>query len=308
MRIAVTGSTGFIGKGLVKRLSESGHEIIALTRNTNRAMKVLGARVRCAEFPGDNPERAAAVLEGIDTIVNLAGENIGSFLWTKRKRGKIIDSRVRIGRFITEIIRIMRNPPEVLVQASAVGYYGSRGDSILTETSDKGSGFLPKVVTEWEGSVAEVESLGVRTVIMRSGVVISPDGGAFPKLSLPYRLGVGTLLGSGIQWLPWIYFEDEIRAVIFLLLTKKCSGTYNLVAPNPERMSEICRRLGPTRLSIPPAILRFVLGDMGNETILTSQRVLPERLTAEGFVFQFPRIADIPAMVFNRKTDSPPLQ
>jgi len=290
MKIAITGATGFIGKGLVDFLFTKGHSVIVLSRDRERAKLLFGNRPAVFKWSGDNEDELLRGLDGSNAIVNLAGENIGLSAWTKRKQKKIIDSRVGAGLMVSELIRRMKNPPQVLIQASAVGYYGSRGEETITEKSECGKGFLAEVAVEWENSIAAVEASGVRSVIIRSGVVFSSGGGAFPKLALPYKLHIGSMLGSGNQWLPWIHYEDEINAIYFLIMNAAPNGIYNLVAPVPARMKEICEELGPTFFKVPGGIVRFLLGEMGEETILMSQRVMPDRLLKQGFQFEFKTI------------------
>jgi uncharacterized protein (TIGR01777 family) len=292
MKIAITGATGFIGKGLTNFLFNEGHSVIILSRDPVRSKSLFESNIQTLKWSAENKEGLLKGLDGCDAIVNLAGENIGSSLWTKGKRNRILESRVRAGRLVSEVVRLMKNPPQVLVQASAVGYYGTRGDEILTENSEHGKGFLPEVAVEWEKSTAAVEASGVRLVIVRSGVVLSGNGGAFPKLALPYKFHLGTMLGSGKQWLPWIHYDDEINAIYFLINNAASSGIYNLVAPVPARMEEVCKQLGRTLFKIPGGIVKLLFGKMGEETILTSQRVVPERLLKNGFEFRFPNIED----------------
>ncbi len=292
MKIAITGATGFTGKGLANFLLKEGHSVIALSRDANRANSVFGKKVCALNWSTNNKDELLKELEGSDVIVNLAGENIGSSLWTKSKRTKILESRVQSGQLIAELIRLMKNPPKVLIQASAVGYYGTRGNEILTEDSNCGKGFLPEVAVEWEKSTAAVETSGVRCVIIRSGVVLSSNGGAFPKLALPYKFYFGTILGSGKQWMPWIHCEDEINAIYFLITNGTSNGIYNLVAPVPARMNDVCKAIGPTLFKIRPGLVRLFLGEMAEETILVSQRVVPERLLKEGFQFRFRNIEE----------------
>jgi hypothetical protein len=292
MKIAITGATGFIGRGLVDLLHKKGHTVIVLSRNPGRAKSLFGNRTAVLNSSGNNKEELPRELDGLDAIVNLAGENIGSFLWTKNKRKKIKESRVSTGHFISELIRLMKHPPQVLIQASAVGYYGTRVEEILAENSEHGKGFLPEITVEWEKSTAAVEASGVRYVIIRSGVVLSQTGGALPKLAMPYKLHIGTMLGSGNQWLPWIHYDDEINAIYFLITNAASNGIYNLVAPVPARMAEICKQLGPTLIRVPNSIIKLLLGRMGEETILTSERVIPEQLLREGFQFRFANVEE----------------
>ncbi|MFZ1082569.1 MAG: TIGR01777 family oxidoreductase [Candidatus Kryptoniota bacterium] len=302
MKIAITGATGFIGKCLTNFLLNERHEVIALSRDVNHANSVFGKKVRALKWSTDNENELLREFDGSDAIVNLAGENIGSSLWTKRKRREILESRVRSGQLITKLIRLMKNPPEVLIQASAVGYYGTRGDNILTENSDCGKGFLPEVAVEWEKSTAAVETSGVRCATIRSGVVLSSYGGAFPKLALPYKLHLGTTLGSGKQWIPWIHYEDEINAIYYLIRNPTSSGIYNLVAPVPAKMNDVCKEIGPTLFKIPSGLVKLFLGKMADETILVSQRVVPERLLKEGFQFKFRDIKEAIKNVYEKRT------
>ncbi len=290
MKVAITGATGYIGTGLVDLLYNNGHEVIALTRDPERAILILGKKAAAKLWQHESIRSLASDLEGTDVLVNLAGENIGSSLWTKAKRAKITGSRIKAGNLITELIRSLKTPPRILIQASAVGYYGSRADEILTEASNPGEGFLPDVCTKWEQSTSGVEELGVRRILIRTGVVLSRKGGALPKIALPYRLHLGTILGSGKQWLPWIHYEDQIDAIHFLIKSEKSTGIYNLVAPGPERIEELCKLLGPTLIRLPHSFVEVLLGQMGRETVLASQRVVPERLLGESFAFEFTEI------------------
>lgn len=301
MEIAVTGATGFIGKGLVDILLKEGHSVIVLSRNPDRARPLFKNKLEALMWSPENKDELIMALDGIDVIVNLAGNNIGSSLWTKAKREKIIESRVRAGRLVSELICSMKKPPQVLIQASAVGYYGTRGDETLTEDSERGSGFLSEVAMKWENSTVTTETSGVRCVVVRSGVVLSANGGALPKLALPYRLHVGMVLGSGEQWLPWIHYVDEISAIYFLMTNAESKGAYNLVAPFPSRMSEVCQHLGPTLLKLPSSFVKFSLGKMGEETILVSQRVIPRRLLKHGFQFKFENVEKAVADIYGRK-------
>lgn len=292
MKIAITGATGFIGRGTTDFFLREGNSVIILTRDPDRARFLFGNKIQAFKWARNSKNELLKELDGCDAIVNLAGENIGSSPWTKRKRKRILESRVDAGQLVSEVIRLMRNPPQVLIQASAAGYYGTRGDEILSEESECGDGFLPEIAVEWEKSTAAVEASGVRCVLIRSGVVLSKDGGAFPKLALPYKFHLGMMLGSGQQWLPWIHYQDEINAIYFLITNEASNGIYNLVAPVPAKMEEICKQLGPTLLKFPGSVVKFLLGKMGEETILTSQRVMPERLLEAGFQFQFANIEE----------------
>ncbi len=291
MEIAITGATGFIGKGLVHSLLENGHKVVVLSRDIERARSEFGDSVSVLRWAADNIPGLASGLNGIDAIVNLAGENIGSSIWTKGKRARILESRLSAGKLLTDVIASMSRKPGLLIQASAVGYYGTREEEILDETSAAGTGFLSDVVERWENSTKGVESMGVRRVIIRTGVVFSSEGGALPKLAMPYKFLVGVVLGSGKQWLPWIHYSDEIEAINFLLTNPFSSGIYNLVSPNPARMEEVCKAISdtfrrPTLMKVPASMLKLAMGKMAEETILPSQHVIPSRLAAAGFAFR----------------------
>jgi len=302
MKIAITGATGFIGKGLTGFLLGEGNSIVVLSRDPERARSLFDGEVSAFSWSFENKDKLVKELEGVDAFVNLAGENVGSSLWTKNKKRKIIESRIRAGQLTTELICSMKRPPRVLIQASAVGYYGTRGEEVIAENSECGKGFLPEVTARWEYSTAIVESSGVRYVTIRSGLVLSKTGGAFPKLASPYNLHIGTMLGSGKQWVPWIHLEDEIRAIYFLIMSGGSNGIYNLVAPSPARMSEVCEQLGTTIFKMPDGLMKLIMGQMAEETILTSQRVVPERILNEGFQFKFTNVKGAIADICGKRT------
>ncbi len=293
MKIAITGATGFIGTGLTRLLTNEGHEVTVLSRDTSSALAKFGNRVKALKWAPDNKEELVRELDGTDGFVNLAGENIGSSLWTRAKRRRILESRLAAGRRVGDIISSLRKKPGVLVQASAVGIYGSRGDEPLDETSPPGHGFLAEVVERWENSTREIEAMGVRRIIIRTGVVFAPVGGALPKIAMPYKFFLGTVLGSGRQWVPWIDYRDELDAIRFLLTNNSAAGIYNLVSPIPSRMGDVCRIIGetlrrPTLFNMPGGLLKIILGKMAEETILPSQNVVSARLKELGFEFQHP--------------------
>lgn len=304
MRVAITGATGFIGKGLTDMLVDNGHGVSVLSRNAAKARAMFAGKVRTFRWSRDNKEELVRELNGTEAFVNLAGENIGSSLWTKAKRKRILGSRLAAGALATEIILSLERMPEILIQASAVGFYGSRGDERLDESSAAGEGFLADVVRKWEDSTKEVESAGVRRAVIRSGVVLASHGGALPKLAMPYTFSFGTVMGSGRQWVPWIDYSDELEAIRFLLTGKFASGIYNLTAPNPAQMDELCSAIGealkrPTIMHVPGGLLKMVMGKMAEETILPSQLVIPARLAEAGFRFRRGGIRTTIAEIFS---------
>lgn len=308
MRIAITGATGFIGKGLTRLLVQEGHRVTVLSRDPRKAIGIFENKVDAFMFAEDNRSELIRELDGTDAFVNLAGENIGSSLWTKGKRKKILESRLYAGRLITDVVSSMKRRPGVLVQASAVGFYGTRAEEKLDETSSAGDGFLAQVVRKWEDSTKGVEALGIRRVIIRSGVVFAADGGALPKLALPYTLFFGAVMGSGEQWVPWIHYSDELEAIRFLISDQFASGIYNLVSPNPARMIEVSSAISevlhrPTLFRIPASLLKTAMGKMAEETILPSQQVSPARLAGAGFKFRHAGLKSSIGQIFSHDNE-----
>lgn len=306
MRIAITGATGFIGRRLTNFLVGKGHYVTVLSRNARKVQELFDNKVRALRWASDNKGELVRELDGTDAFVNLSGENIGSSLWTKRKRKRILESRLSGGKLVTDVISSLSRKPDLLIQASAVGFYGSRGEEILDETSPAGEGFLADVVCRWEDSTKEVESLGVRRVIIRTGVVFASDGGALPKLALPYTVFFGAVMGSGKQWIPWIHYSDELDAIYFLLTDRFSSGIYNLASPNPARMNDVCAAISeslrrPTVMHVPESLLKMVMGKMADETILPSQRVTPSRLANAGFAFRHAGIKTAIKQIFSHR-------
>ncbi|MDQ1292735.1 MAG: uncharacterized protein QG608_615 [Actinomycetota bacterium] len=299
MRVVVTGSTGLIGSALVPALREAGHDVARLVRSTPRAPD---------EFVW-NPAAGTidpTALAGVEAVVNLAGAGIGDRRWTEARRRVIRDSRVLGTRTLVRALQAGDRPPQVFLQASAVGWYGDRGEETLTEESAPGQGFLADVVRAVE---AETEPLraagsqlceGTRVCLARTGLVMSPTGGAFAPLLRLIRLGLGGRVGNGRQWWPWITLDDEVRALLFLL-EGSAAGPVNLTAPRPERNGPLIAALGravgrPTPLPVPYPALRLAVGQFARD-ILASQRVLPARLVNEGFEFRHPDIADAAAWI-----------
>lgn len=296
MRIVVAGGTGLIGQPLVERLATDRHDIVVLSRNPDRYTSQMPERVTMVRWDAKTAGKWAAHVEGADAVINFAGENLageGFFpdRWTEEKKRRIRDSRVTVGNALVEAIRKAEKKPKVLLQASAVGYFGRSGDEILTESSHPGDDFLALVCIEWESTTAEVESLGVRRVITRTGLILSTEGGPLSRLLPFFRFYLGGYFGDGQQWWPWIHLEDELRAIRFLLESETASGPYNLTAPNPVRNREFGKTLGkvmgrPSIMPVPGFALNIALGEVAT-TVLVSQRVVPHKLEEQGFTFQF---------------------
>jgi uncharacterized protein (TIGR01777 family) len=295
--VIVLGGTGFIGRPLSLRLIERGYDVVCLTRNASAASKKFGTSgIKFVGWDGKSAEGWADYLEGAKAIVNLAGESIGSGRWTAEKKQKILRSRLNAGQAVNAAVRSVKHKPEVLIQASAIGIYGKRGSEILDESSGPGEGFLADVAGKWEESTVSVEEYGIRRVIIRTGVVLGSAGGVFSRLLLPYRFFVGGPVGNGKQWMSWIHIEDEIEGILFLMKRPDLKGVFNLTAPQPvqnrlfsKKLGELLRR--PAWFPVPEFALKLIFGEMGEETILTSQRVFPVRLEKAGFKFVFPELS-----------------
>jgi len=297
MRVVVTGGTGFIGRGLVTELLRRGYSVAVPSREPRRVEELFRGSVTAVAWDGCDPTPLAELMStGEETaVVNLAGENIASGRWTEARKRRIRDSRVLAGRAVVEAARFAQAPPRVVVQASAVGYYGpqaSQDGMMLGEGQSAGTGFLACVCEAWEAASQEVERFGVRRVVVRLGLVLGRTGGVLDKFVPPFRMYVGGPLGSGKQWLPWVHRDDVAGAIAMLIADEGAQGIYNLCAPEPVTMSRFCHELGrvmhrPSWLPVPAVALRLLLGaEMGRETVLASQRAIPERLLAEGYVFQ----------------------
>ncbi|MCX7854808.1 MAG: TIGR01777 family oxidoreductase [Anaerolineae bacterium] len=292
-RIIITGGTGLIGRALAAELVAAGYEVVVLSRNPQRAHG-LPTGVRIEAWDGHTSQGWGHLADGADAIVNLAGENIAGGRWTAERKRRIRQSRLDAGQAVVEAVRAAKQKPAVVVQASGIGYYGPHGDEEVAENFAPGEDFLGRLAVEWEASTAPVERLGVRRVVIRTGVVLSREGGALPRLVLPFRFFLGGPLGSGRQWVPWIHITDEARAIRFLLEKEDARGPYNLAAPHPVTNRELARALGhvlrrPAWFPVPAPALRLVLGEM-SAVLLTGQRATPKRLLGEGFIFQFPEV------------------
>ena len=288
LTVAITGSSGLIGSALVPALNGAGHRVIRLVRHAPRNADEIqwtpSARLL--------DERRLA---GVDLIVNLAGETIGK-RWTSARRRAIRESRVRGTETVANAILRSRRPI-TLINASAVGYYGSRGTEILDEKSTNGRGYLAEVCRDWEAAAKSASASGSRILMMRSGLVLAPHGGALPEMLRPFRLGVGGRIGDGKQWLSWIDLDDMVRAIMFLIEHEEIRGPVNVVAPNPVMnaeftsvVSEVLKK--PALIPVPRFALKLMFGEMASETILASQRAVPGILTAAGFSFTKPTIRE----------------
>lgn len=284
MKIVVAGASGLIGRSLVPALQASGHEVRRLVR---------GAATMADEILWNPAAGAfdASRLGDVDAIVNLAGENVGAGRWTAARRERIMRSRVDTTRTLVRAMATIERRPTVLLNASAIGIYGSAGDEVLTESRRVGQGFLADVCRAWEAEAELAAPFGARVVRLRFGVVLASDGGALAKMLPVFRCGLGGPVGDGRQWMSWVSLADAVRAVGYLLNDSHAAGAFNVTAPNPVTNAEFARVLGkvlrrPAVLSIPRWSLRTVVGDMADETLLASQRAVPARLSERGFRFE----------------------
>jgi len=296
MRILITGGSGLIGSALASNLASDGHEVIILARNPDKAGSKLGRGIQATRWDGRTAEGWGQLADGAGAIVNLAGEsiagaNIIAGRWTAARKQAIRDSRVNAGRAVVEAIRAAKQRPGVLVQASAVGYYGPCGDEPVTEATPPGNDFLAQVCVAWEASTADVEAMGVRRVVTRSGLPLTNNGGAFPPLRMIVNLGGGGPMGSGRQWWPWLHFDDEIAA-LRRLMESDASGPYNVCSPNPVRQAEFFKVLGkvmhrPSFVPTPSFALRLMAGELADALLLSGQREVPVRLQRLGYQFKY---------------------
>lgn len=291
MRVVITGGSGLIGSEVARDLGGAGYEVVILTRDPAKAGP-LPPNTRAVRWDGKTADGWGSLLDGETAILHLAGDGIASGRWTAEKKRRIRDSRVESGKAVLAAIRQAAAKPRVLLQGSAVGYYGPCGDEVVTEHHPPGKDFLADVCVAWEASTAEAESLGVRRALLRTGIVLSRKGGALPKMALPFRMMAGGPLGSGRQWMPWIHIADEVGAIRFLLENEGASGPFNLTAPNPLRNRDFSRALGkalkrPALAPAPSFALRAVLGEMA-DMLLEGQRAVPQRLLEMGYAFRYP--------------------
>jgi len=291
--VIISGATGFIGTVLCRELAARGYAIVVLSRNPEKGATHFGSQVKVVGWDARSAAGWAEYAEGAQGIINLTGENIAAGRWTRARKEKILQSRLAAGRAIVDALGQVSTKPRVVIQASGIGYYGNRGDELLDENSSSGTGFLADVARDWERSTARVEDLGIRHVIIRTGIVLGPDGGFLSRVLLLFRLFMGGHMGNGRQWLSWIHIKDEVQAVCFLLENPDLHGLFNLCSPNPLVARDFFRALGratgrPAWLPVPGFALRIMFGQMAEELILSGQRALPKRLLEAGFTFRYP--------------------
>jgi len=283
MKILVSGSTGFIGSALQRHLTASGHTVVALSRSKSNSQAV--------SWNPEDGQIEAEKLDGIEACVHLAGENIASGRWTAERKSRLVNSRIKGTRLLSETLAKMPQPPQVLVSASAIGYYGNRGNEVLREESSVGSGFLADLCKQWEAATEAASRKGIRIVHTRIGIVLAANGGALGKMLPPFKLGVGGKIGSGDQYMSWITLSDLCSVFLHCIQATGLHGAVNAVAPSPVTNLEFTKTLGkvlsrPTIFPMPAFAARLAFGEMADELLLSSARVEPVKLMNSRFGFK----------------------
>jgi len=294
MKVLVTGSTGLVGTALVAALLKAGHTVCRLVRPETVVKTAAGDGFQVSWNPATGELGGAAV--GADAVVNLAGASIADGRWTAKRKLDLQSSRIDTTRALVAALAKMSARPRVLVSASATGFYGDRGDEVLTEDSTPGNDFLANLAKSWEGEAIKAEALGIRVVLARLGVILAKHGGALPRMMLPFRFFAGGNIGSGKQWMSWISLDDAVGILRFALETGNVRGPLNAISPEPLQNSAFTKTLAramhrPVLLPAPAFALRLVLGEMADALLLSSQRAIPQKLQQLGYLFHDPDLA-----------------
>ncbi len=301
MNILITGGTGFIGSALSRELSNSGHKVIITSR---RKTPPKLENIEIVRWDIQTP-LSSEIMSGIDAVINLAGESLISGRWTKRRKERIMSSRVNTTRLLVESMKNANPKLKVLISVSAVGYYGPHGNEYVTEDAPPASDFLAEVCKAWEKEALRAQESGVRVVITRFGVVLESDGGALPKMAIPFKFFLGGHLGSGQQWFSWVHREDIIGFMKYALENESVSGHFNLTSPQPVTNKEFCSALGkalnrPSWFHVPAFMIKLTLGEVGR-VLLTGQRVLPEKALKAGYRFKYTEVNEALRAIFRKK-------
>jgi uncharacterized protein (TIGR01777 family) len=288
MKILISGSHGLVGKALSSELLKGGHEIVSLVRQKSEGASEI-------EWHPNQGSIDSERLSGFDTVIHLAGESIASGRWTDDKKRRIRESRVSGTTLLSQALARSSKPPTTFISASAIGYYGDRGDELLNEKSPSGNDFLSEVCVAWERATAEAEAKGIRTVHTRFGIILDQGGGALAKMLTPFRMGVGGKIGDGKQWMSWIALADVINGLKFVIENNAVTGPVNFVAPNPATNGEFTKTLGdalgrPTLFPMPAFIARLAFGEMADALLLSSAKVEPKCLRESGYRFEFEQL------------------
>ena len=295
-KIIVTGATGLIGIELCNALVSRGDEVTIFSRNVESAKKILGDRFNYVKWDFKNPSEWQRSLLDNDAVIHLAGANLFAKRWTENYKKEILESRYISTKNLIAGLKNSKSKVKIFICSSGVGFYGSRGDEILTESSNPGNDFIADVVRKWEGEAAEASAFGVRTAMLRQGIVLSKKGGALAKFLPPFNFFIGGALGNGKLFFPWIHIDDLVAIYLFILDNEKVSGAVNTVSPQTIRMKEFAKALGkvlkrPSLFNVPEFALKIMLGEAAS-TILSSQRVIPQKLVDLGFKFKFENLEE----------------
>ena len=296
MKVLITGGTGFIGQAYIKWRQPHGMNFTCITRNPERAKKILGPDVRTVSSLMEVDE------EAFDAVINLCGEPIADRRWSEKRKKLLRYSRLTMTHALVDWMAMSEKKPSVFISGSAIGYYGTHpGDDLLVEASAVRQGFTHSLCADWEEEAMRAAELGVRVCLIRTGVVLG-EGGALKKMLPPFKMGVGGPIGDGRQWMSWIHLEDELRAIDFLLRHQTLQGAFNLTAPEASRNAEFAQALGrslkrPAKLPLPPFVVELMLGE-GAELLLEGQRVYPQRLMQAGFEFKYPELDQALGQIF----------
>ncbi|CAN5593418.1 hypothetical protein BH18ACI3_BH18ACI3_18030 [soil metagenome] len=290
MKVLITGASGLIGKALQRSFSQKGYDMLLTGRGEPKHENQIQWSVE-ERFREEDLSR----LEGIDAVVHLAGEGIAGLRWTDEKKKAIRDSRVKGTHNLVNALAGLTQKPRVLIAGSAIGFYGDRGEDIVTETSHPGDTFLAEVCKDWEMESRRAEDSGIRTVLLRTGIVLSKDGGALATMLTPFRFGVGGIIGSGKQWMSWVSLDDVVGIINFAIENENLRGAVNVTSPNPVPNEEFTKTLGdvlyrPTFLPLPEFAVNLVFGEMGDALLIHSTRVAPKRMQESGYKFIFPNL------------------
>jgi uncharacterized protein len=294
MNVVVSGGTGFIGRPLCASLCQEGHQVTLLTRRKEETQRSCGSTVTIVEWNGREAGAWEHCLDGADAVINLAGAPIADGRWTDARKRLLTESRVLSTRLLVEAMSRRSSKPRALTSASGIGYYGASDDRVLDEGAAHGQGFLADLCLAWEAEALRAEKFGVRVVILRTGMVLEQDGGALPKMLLPFRLYAGGPIMPGTQWVSWIHRRDHIGLIQWMLATSSVSGPVNVVAPEAVTMNRFCKVLGrvlhrPSWLPLPGFALHAALGELGT-LMTTGQRVNPAKALSGGYVFHYPTL------------------
>lgn len=300
MKIILAGGTGLIGRALTKRLLEANHSIVLLVRNPEAV--AAPANVTIEQWDGKTPGAWTRHLDDADALINLAGESIADKRWTERRKAILRSSRIDPTRALVDSIATAKKKPEVLINASAVGFYGAIESGDVDEGRSAGDGYLARLCAEWEGEAMKTSAYGTRVVLVRTGIVLEKNGGALKKMVLPFKLFAGGPIGGGRQWMPWIHVDDEVGIILFALENKSLSGPVNASAPNPVTMGEFSKSLGhvihrPSWAPVPGFVLKVALGELSG-MVLTGQRAVPQKLLAQGYVFKYAELDEALSAIF----------